>query len=138
MALFVIIAAIVNIFDFHPEPMATKLSYKQFVDYYWVNPNRWFLWGNYVEYIYIDKRIFTNGGAHEKFTFSFFDILKYKKFKYDVETNKEKQHKLKTDKEAYQVLLEGVQKDIDKLRQQSENELNQAMNILKEVKERIG
>lgn len=36
------------------------------------------------------------------------------------------------------MLLKGVQRDIDKLRQQSENELNQAMETMKEVKERVG
>lgn len=44
----------------------------------------------------------------------------------------------KAHNEAYQILLEGVQKDIDKLCQQSQDELSQAMKTMKEVKERIG
>lgn len=124
----------IKLFPFmNDENSYPKLRYKQFVDYYWVNPNRWFLCENYVEYIYIDKRIFANGGAHEIFTFSFVDMLKYKKFKHDIEVN----NKLKTNKATYQILLKGVQEDIDKLRKQSEDELNQAINTMKEVKERI-
>lgn len=118
--LVIIFMGICSIFDLIPKSNYPKLSYKQFVDYYWINPDKWFLWNNYVDYTYFDqksiKSTFTSGTVHKKFTFSFIDMLKYRKFKYNIETNKEKQNKLRTDNEAYKILIKGVQKDIDKLK----------------------
>lgn len=118
-----------------------KITYKQFVDYYYINPDRWFLCNNYVKYMYHTEITVLNGCVQDtvfkSFSFSFIDQFKYHKFKYNIKRKNEVIKQSKEYNEAYQVLLEGVQKDIDKLRQQSENELNQAMNIMKEVKERI-
>lgn len=131
-----------------------KLHYKQFIDYYWVNPDRWILYDNHVEYQYYKSEPFTYGYKQgensvvnikesttiyvKSFSFSFINQIKYRKFKHDIETSKMKIKQSKAHNEAYQILLEGVQKDIDKLCQQSQDELSQAMKTMKEVKERIG
>lgn len=140
--LFVMIFSAFNIFlwpiededNHHP-----KLSYKQFIDYYWINPDKWILRDNYVQYKYLkDIRNIYYNYSTKSFSFSFIDQFKYQKFKHDIKTNKEKMERSKAHKESYRILLEGVQKDIYKLRKQSEDELNQAMSTMKEVKERIG
>ena len=79
------------------------------------------------------------------YRFSFIDSWRYKKWREDLNKRKKKEENRKEEirineqhKEDIISLLEGVQRDINKLCQQSENELNQAMNTMKEVKERIG
>lgn len=131
--LFVMILSAFNIFlwpvededNHHP-----KLSYKQFIDYYWINPDKWILYDNYVQYNYYNYRT-------KSFSFSFVDQIKYQKFKRNIEKTKKKMEWSKAHNESYRILLEGVQKDIDKLRKQSEDELNQATKTMKEVKERL-
>ena len=56
--------------------------------------------------------------------------------------NKKKQEEAikqsKKHREDIIALLEGVQTDIDKLRKQSQDEINQAVEVMKEVGERVG
>lgn len=93
----------------------------------------------YVQYKYLKdiRNIYYNYNT-KSFSFSFIDQFKYQKFKHDIKTNKEKMERSKAHNESYQILLEGVQKDIDKLCKQSEDELNQVIKTMKEVKERVG
>ncbi len=137
--LILIFAAICDIFNLYPKTNCAKLPYNQFINYYWINPDKWILRDNYVQYKYLkDIRNIYYNYSTKSFSFSFIDQFKYQKFKHDIKTNKEKMERSKAHKESYRILLEGVQKDIYKLRKQSEDELNQAMSTMKEVKERIG
>nr|DAG70915.1 MAG TPA: hypothetical protein [Caudoviricetes sp.] len=79
------------------------------------------------------------------YRFSFIDSFRYKKWhenKLKEERIKEEQEEAikqsKKHREDIIALLEGVQADIDKLRKQSQDEINQAVEVIKDVSERVG
>lgn len=89
-----------------------KLRYKDFIKYYRVNPDRWILEDKIVKYkqkpkdkFDIEREIF--------FSIPFSDKFKYYIFKRKANPIKEKE---KYDK-AYKILIDNVQEDINKLRQ---------------------
>lgn len=80
-----------------------KLSFKQFYSFYTIAPNKWRLQDNYVN-LPIDGQIFS-----EKYEFcSFFDCLRYRRFKRKVEKNKEQQRAI----QSQQKLIDEMKKVI--------------------------
>ena len=88
-----------------------KLRCKDFIKYYRVNPDRWILGDNIVSY-----------SCESLITFSipFNDKFKYYIFKRKANSIKEKE---KYD-EVYKILIDNVQEDINKLRQEYYNRLD--------------
>ena len=80
-----------------------KLSFKQFYSFYTIAPNKWSLQDNYVN-LPIDGQFFA-----EKYEFrSFFDCLRYKRFKRKVKKNKEQQKAI----QSQQKLIDEMKKVI--------------------------
>ena len=119
------------------------LSYKQFVDFYSVNPARW----NIVKKAYPERRYlrFKNG---ETWYWIYFKTAKeYKaavKYYYMREkvrndpraVNYDPQEKEKLDKDTA-ALLRCVQADINKIKFQAESEINEATDGIKKISERL-
>lgn len=119
------------------------LSYKQFVDFYSVNPARW----NIVKKLYPERRYlrFKNG---ETWYWIYFKTAKeYRaavKYYYEREEarngphaiNYNPQGKKKLDEDTV-ALLRCVQSDINKIKFQAESEINEATDGIKKISERL-
>lgn len=119
------------------------LSYKQFVDFYSVNPARW----NIVKKSYPERRYlrFKNG---ETWYWIYFKTAKeYRaavKYYYEREEarngpraiNYDPQEKKKLDEDTA-ALLRCVQADINKIKFQAESEINEATDGIKKISERL-
>ena len=119
------------------------LSYKQFVDFYSVNPARW----NIVKKAYPERRYlrFKNG---ETWYWIYFKTAKeYRaavKYYYEREEarngphaiNYNPQEKKKLDEDTV-ALLRCVQSDINKIKFQAESEINEATDGIKKISERL-
>ena len=119
------------------------LSYKQFVDFYSVNPARW----NIVKKSYPERRYlrFKNG---ETWYWIYFKTAKeYRaavKYYYEREklrngpraVNYDPQEKKKLDEDTV-ALLRCVQSDINKIKFQAESEINEATDGIKKISERL-
>lgn len=108
------------------------ISFKQFKDFYYLNPNSWVL---------ENCRVYKNGDNNLSFTFTYSDYKKYKKFKKQIENdeknrvaNKKMQDILMYQDEITRQILEEVQKDIDRIRKESEKEIDEATKLIKGVK----
>lgn len=88
-----------------------KLRYKDFIKYYRVNPDRWILGDKLVSYS-CEKLI--------TFSIPFSDKFKYYIFKCRRNSIEEKEEY----DEAYKILIDNVQEDINKLRQEYYNNLD--------------
>lgn len=143
------------------------IKFNDFLKYYNVNPEKWDLRNMRVRYrlkwpqeldesLQHDYRFVINWsnkndsideeyGLIKFYRFSFIDCFRYKKWhenKLKEERIKEEQEEAikqsKKHREDIIALLEGVQADIDKLRKQSQDEINQAVEVIKDVSERVG
>lgn len=108
------------------------IEFNQFKGFYYLNPSSWTLF---------ECRVAKNNLDELSFTFTFDEWLKYKKWHKQIE--KEKEEKLKRAKEqeairskneTTQLILEAVQKDIDRIREESEKNINEAADLIKGVK----
>ena len=119
------------------------LSYKQFVDFYSVNPARW----NIVKKAYPERRYlrFKNGETWYRIYFK--TAKEYRaavKYYYERDearngpraVNYDPQEKEKLDKDTA-ALLHCVQADINKIKFQAESEINEATDGIKKISERL-
>ena len=127
----------------HGEETA-KLNFNQWRDLYFVNPSRYNLdeivKGRDSHLTFLNK--VDTGWMYDKYekiiiTFSFIDYIKFLIF---VNSNREKENKNKNNQdnikqnEALKHILEVAQSDIEKLKEQSQNEIEKAKNVLEESK----
>lgn len=119
------------------------LSYKQFVDFYSVNPARW----NIVEHNYPPRRYLRFKDGRTWYWVYFKTAKEYKaavKYYYEREEarngpraiNYDPQQKEQLDKDTV-ALLRCVQADIDKIKLQAESEINEATNGINKISERL-
>lgn len=119
------------------------LSYKQFTDFYSVNPARW----NIVKQIYPEKRYLRFKDGKIWYWVYFKTAKEYKaavKYYYEREearngpraVNYNPQEKEKLDRDTV-ALLHCVQSDIDKIKFQAESEINEATDGIKKISERL-
>lgn len=119
------------------------LSYKQFVDFYSVNPARW----NIVKQTYPERRYLGFKDGQTWYWVYFKTAKEYRaavKYYYEREelrngpraVNYDPQEKEKLDKDTA-ALLRCVQADINKIKFQAESEINEATDGIKEISERL-
>ena len=119
---------------------SAKINFNQWRDLYFVNPSRYNLdeivKGKDCHLNFLNK--VNTDWMYDKYkkiiiTFSFIDYIKFLIF---VNSNREKENKNKNNQdnikqnEALKHILEVAQSDIEKLREQSQNEIEKAKNIL--------
>ena len=98
---------------------SVKLSYKQFIDMYNVNPSRWGIWVEFDKYF-----LHYTSDINEKFyiRFNFFDWIRFKNF----QMKREKHKDLEKQNTTTVKMLESVQRDI-------ERKYEEANEIIKKV-----
>ena len=108
------------------------ISFNQFKDFYYLNQNSWTL---------KDCRVYKNNDNNLSFTFTYPDYKKYKKFKKQLEddeknraANKKMQDDLMYQNETTRKILEEVQKDIDRVRAESQKGFDEAAELIKGVR----
>lgn len=104
------------------------ISLDQLKDFYYLNPKSWSLQ---------DCRVVKDNNDELSFTFTYDEWKKYKKFKEQIEEeDKRKQELLANQKlekektETTRKILESVQKDIDKIRAESEKEFEEVKRVV--------
>lgn len=109
-----------------------KITFNQFRDFYYLNPESWTL---------CDYKVFKNYRQELTFNFEYEEWKKYEKWHNQIKKEKEiaknnrlKQAILNYQNETTKKILEEVQKDIDKIRQESQNDIDEAINLIKGVK----
>ena len=127
-----------------PGEETAKLNFNQWRDLYFVNPSRYNLdeivKGRDSHLTFLNK--IDTGWMYDKYekiiiTFSFIDYIKFLIF---VNSNREKENKNKNNQdnikqnEALKHILKVAQSDIEKLKEQSQNEIEKAKNVLEESK----
>ena len=107
------------------------ISFKQFEQFYYLNPDSWTL---------KDCRVFKNNDNALSFTFTYFEWLKYLKFKKHIVSNKEKQatyertiREMKVKDDTTRKILEAVQQDIDNIRSEAQKNVSDAIELASEV-----
>ena len=119
------------------------LSYKQFTDFYSVNPARW----NIVKQAYPERRYLRFKDGQTWYWVYFKTAKEYRaavKYYYEREelrngpraVNYDPQEKEKLDKDTA-ALLRCVQADINKIKFQAESEINEATDGIKKISERL-
>lgn len=86
---------------------SVKLSYKQFIDMYNVNPSRWSIWVDFDHYF---LRYVSDMDECFYIRFNFFDWIKFKNF----QIKKEKHKDLEARNSTTVKMLESVQRDIER------------------------
>lgn len=143
------------------------IKFNDFVKYYQINPNKWELRNMRVGYtpktvdslnkstlqhflnlmdLYRDSPLWEKERedllseclGKRFYRFSFIDCFRYKKWSENKKKQEEAIKQSKKHREDIIALLEDVQADIDKLRKQSQDEINQAVEVIKDVSERVG
>lgn len=117
---------------------SVPLSFKQFEDYFTLNPDRWELEDvknfNYTKYL--DRNYY----GKRKIDISFVTKKDYKKavkLFNSYQSEKKIAQIKKRQSESYKELLEEVQKDIDKINEQSQEEIKGAVEIAKKVQNNL-
>ncbi len=118
--------------DITPIKNFPTITFKQFLDFYYLNPDSWIL---------KECRVYKNNNNRLSFTFTYPEWKKYKKWCEQKEKEKENQRKheqeleaIKKQNEITRQILEEVQKDIDRTRKKSEKEINETIKLIKGVK----
>lgn len=107
------------------------ISFKQFEQFYYLNPESWTL---------KDCRVFKNNDNSLSFTFTYTEWLKYLKFKKHIASNKEKQatyertiREMKVKDDTTRKILEAVQQDIDNIRSKAQDDIAKSVEFMQEV-----
>ena len=111
---------------YYNKDSGTKIKFNTFYSIYNVNPCRWELDDASAEYNYEEGGYYSR--RYKRYTFSFFDTIRYKFFL----RSAEKKKKLKKEAEALEVLITCAQKDIDRAKAQAEQELQKAKKMREE------
>lgn len=101
------------------------IKFNDFLTYYKLNPNRYELHFTYL--------LASTSGLPKTCYFNFIDTFKYKKFNRNINKNEKRLAQQK----SYIEILEAVQKDIDALRNQSNQEIKEASDRAVEIAERL-
>ena len=95
-----------------------KLSFKQFYSFYNIAPNKWALFKDHV-YLNVEEQFFA-----EKYEFcSFFDCLRYKRFKRKVEKNKEQQRAIRSQQKLIDEMKKIITEEEKKNQQWTQDKL---------------
>ena len=124
VALFalIIVFIILNIIDHYDTyytinpKTAIRLKYKNFVDFYSINPDKWELFKNYCAYKLNDDEGYL-------ICFNYFDKLRYNQWLNESLLREQDERK----SESTRILLRDIQKDIQKKREQTQAEIHKAM-----------
>lgn len=122
-------------FNEQAELPQAKITYKQFQDFYLVNPNRYFSDDpqHFNRLFVIDES--GNKILHIQLTFK--DWNKYIKDVNKFRINKTKQQQLQKEKEGLKLFLSIVQSDIDNIRQKETDEIEQLKSLTEELSKPI-
>ena len=127
-----------------PGEETAKLNFNQWRDLYFVNPSRYNLdeivKGRDSHLTFLNK--VDTGWMYDKYekiiiTFSFIDYIKFLIFVGSVREQKKKDKDTQNNinqNESLKYILEVTQSDIEKLKEQSQNEIEKAKNVLEESK----
>jgi len=112
-----------------------RIKFSAFISFYNINSENWILFDDYVGYRIIETKMsygrgYTNSKT-TKFGFSFFDLLRYRRWKSQSEINKKKKKHL----EEYQEVLNHIKQDIEKVNRENEQMIKEET---KKYKERVG
>ena len=115
-------------YSFHASKNDVKMKYKELLDIYYVNKNKIEYNDNMKSIKYnIEERRFYNKSVNIRF--DFIDWLRICHF-FKTETKRAaKTNNLTTKKESLKLILDSVQSDIDRIRKQSEEEVNHAREV---------
>lgn len=109
-----------------------SISFSQFCDFYYLNPNSWCLY---------EYRVSKDNKNELSFIFEYDEWKKYNKWLKQIEKEKEieaenkKNQKITKEKnEVTRKILESVQKDIDVIRQESQKNIIEASNLVSNIK----
>ena len=128
-----------------PGDETAKLNFNQWRDLYFVNPSRYNLdeivKGRDSHLTFLNK-VDTDWMYYDKYekiiiTFSFIDYIKFLIFVGSIREQKKKDKDTQNNinqNESLKYILEVTQSDIEKLREQSQNEIEKAKNILEGTK----
>lgn len=130
VAMLIIIPAMLISHWFNSHDGANNLSFKDFINFYNVNPDRWDLYDGFVVYKHVYDYYYTK---KTYFNFNLFDWIRYRRWA----TNKEKRDaKIKQDKEMID-FLHSVNADIEKLINESNANAAKAVQDIYSISKRI-
>lgn len=122
-----------------PYSRQVKISYLHFLQWYYLNQNRWELNDDYAT-ILVKKKKDEWGYYHKEYSICYFGYLdwhKYKNFKKKIENHRKEKLAIN----ATIQILEAVQQDINNLRKQANKEIEhgakQSIDIQKKLEEDI-
>jgi len=109
----------------------TYMKYKEFLNIYYLNKDKWYYYDTFERLYYKTP---TAGALRTEIfvKFNYFDRLRVKHFIKKEEENKKKQENLKNQQRNMELILTSVQKDIDSIRKQSQEELLQTNQTISE------
>ena len=110
-----------------------RIKFKQWLDLYYLNPEKWRLEGTPNRYIYVKGGGYDWSGYWAYVHFSFFDYLRYRLWKIGT---KRRENNAKRDKRLKDV-LKLAQSDIARLKAQADREMEEAKRRVEETKTRI-
>ena len=117
----------------HKSYWTSRIKFKQWLDLYYLSPEKWRLEDTPKRYIYVKGRGYDLGGYWAYVHFSFFDYLCYHLWKRGAER---RENNSKRDKRLKDV-LELAQSDIERLKAQADREMEEAKRRVEETKTRI-
>ena len=117
----------------HKSDWTSRVKFKQWLDLYYLNPEKWRLEGTPNRYIYVKGGGYDWSGYWAYVYFSFFDYLRYRLWKIGAER---RENNSKRDKRLKDV-LELAQSDIERLKVQADREMEEAKRRVEETKTRI-
>ena len=95
--------------DYSSNKCYKRIKFSQFLNLFSIAPEKWGMYSSSVAYY----RDYEHGSGYENFSFSFIDLIKYRKF-YKSFNQREKERK---DTERMRDIVEEWQKDIDKYKE---------------------
>lgn len=101
----------------------TKISFKRFLTFYNLNPSLWRISNKYT----VEFKNF------HWFYFGYIDWRRYRKWKEDCRKDSEKKQKLKKDYDNYSYLLKEVQKEIDAVKINTEEQIVESVTNMRDI-----
>lgn len=116
----------------HKSSWTSRIKFEQWLDLYYLNPEKWHLEDTPNRYIYSTRRSYKDG-YWAYIHFSFVDYLRYRLWK---RGTKHRENNTKRDKRLKDV-LKLAQSDIERLKAQADWEMEEAKRQTEETKARI-
>jgi hypothetical protein len=123
-----------DVFNYYEKKISEfpTVTFEKFKDFYSLNPDSWRL---------CDCRVFKNNDDELSFTFTYPEWKKYIKFKNELDKKAEEDRRIREEIKAKNKqneitirILEEVQKDIERVRAESQKNIKEAADLIKEVK----